>query len=245
MACPESLRVQAYLDGESSGAAEIERHIQACEDCARLRDDILALRASIRSSAPYYRADAALSRRIARDLARAERTSRWPQWLLPGFWAGAVSGAFASACAAALVFVLLLPPSSDRFADDLLDAHLRSLAGPHLVDVASSNHHTVKPWFAGRTDVSPVVEDHAAHGYVLIGGREDFVDGRRAAVLVYRHGLHVINVFAWRAGDERLPGVMSRNGYKMIFWKDGDVAYGAVSDTGLNELTELESLIKK
>lgn len=246
MSCPESLRTQAYLDGEVAGAADIEAHIGTCQDCARLRDDILALRRSIRGSASYHRADARLARRISRDLDRAEhRGLSWPRWMSQGFWAGAASGVFASGCAAVLAVVLLLPPQSDRLADDLLDAHLRSLAGPHLIDVASSNRHTVKPWFAGRTDISPVVEDHAAQGYALIGGREDFIDGRRAAVLVYRHGLHVINVFAWRAGDQSLPGALSRNGYEMIFWRSGDIAYGAVSDTGLAELYGLEALIKK
>jgi anti-sigma factor RsiW len=245
MSCPEFLRVQAYLDGESADAQEIEKHLETCRDCAQLRKDILELRSAIRSAASYHRADARLARRIARVLDRGLDRASVPRWMSPGFWAGAASGAFATGCAAALSVFLLLPPQSDRLADDVLNAHLRSLVGQHLIDVASSNRHTVKPWFAGRTDVSPVVEDHAAQGYPLIGGREDYVDGLRAAVIVYRHGLHVINIFAWRAGDQKLPTQLSRNGYEMIFWKSGGIAYCAVSDMGLNELSTLVRLIGK
>ena len=83
--------------------------------------------------------------------------------------------------------------------DDLVGAHLRSLMPDHLIDVISTDRHTVKPWFAGHTDVSPVVEDFAAQGYRLLGARADYVDRQRAAVLIYQHGAHVINVFSWQS----------------------------------------------
>jgi anti-sigma factor RsiW len=114
----------------------------------------------------------------------------------------------------------------------------------HLIDVASSDHHTVKPWFAGRADVSPPVSNFRQEGYELIGGRADMVDGRHAAVTIYRHGAHVINVFAWPADDRSLPGMVNRNGYHFVYWKSGNVAFCAISDTALDELLGLVRMLK-
>ena len=148
------------------------------------------------------------------------------------------------AFAGALAFLLMLP-SANPVVDDLTNAHLRSMMSDHLIDVVSSDRHTVKPWFAGHTDVSPPAVDFASDGYKLIGGRADYVDGHRAAVVVYRHGAHVINVFAWTHDDEKLPATASRNGYRFAFWRQGNLSFGAVSDTGPDELLALVDLVRK
>jgi anti-sigma factor RsiW len=242
--CTELQRTQAYLDGESADAETVERHLDSCGECSQLRDHILMLRSSIRDQAPYYRPEPGLRGRIGLALDREERKSLRSGRFSRPFWAGTASGALATACAAMIAFLLFLPPQADRLTNDILSAHLRSLMPGHLVDVASSNHHTVKPWFAGRVDVSPPVAEFTREGYVLIGGRADIVDGRRAAVTIYRHGAHVINVFAWPADATSLPGIVSRNGYHFVFWKSGNVAFCAVSDTALDELLGLTRLLK-
>jgi anti-sigma factor RsiW len=114
----------------------------------------------------------------------------------------------------------------------------------HLIDVVSSDQHTVKPWFAGHADVSPPTPDFPQEDYRLIGGRADYIDGHRAAVVVYRHGAHVINVFAWAERDGALPQMVTRNGYHMAFWRSGDIVFCAMSDTGEDELTRLVALLK-
>ena len=126
-----------------------------------------------------------------------------------------------------------------------MNAHLRSLMSDHLIDVVSSDRHTVKPWFAGHTDVSPPAADFDKEGYKLIGGRADYVDGHRAAVVVYRHGLHIVNVFAWAASAEKLPGEVTQKGYNIVCWNKADLDYCAVSDTGMDELLDLVRLIKQ
>ncbi len=113
----------------------------------------------------------------------------------------------------------------------------------HLIDVVSTDQHTVKPWFAGHADVSPVVADFAPQGYQLIGGRADYLDGQRSAVVVYQHGRHVVNVFTWLASKGPLPGDATRSGYHMTFWKVGDLDYCAVSDTSWPELRALKKLL--
>ncbi len=91
----------------------------------------------------------------------------------------------------------------------------------HLIDVVSTDKHTVKPWFAGHADVSPAVADFEPQGYKLIGGRADYLDHQRAAVVVYQHGAHVINVFSWAGDGRSLPSNATRNGYHFDFLDHG------------------------
>ena len=146
---------------------------------------------------------------------------------------------------AGIAVFLLTAPSVLPVVDALVGAHVNSLLPTHLIDVVSTDQHTVKPWFAGHTDVSPVVADFEPNGYKLIGGRVDFVEHQRAAVVVYRHGPHVINVFTWAAAGRSLPSQLTRNGYHLAFWRMGDLEYCAVSDTGWNELLGLMRLLQR
>jgi anti-sigma factor RsiW len=160
------------------------------------------------------------------------------------YWLGALGGAGGTAIAATFAFLLLAPRLTNPLFDELVSAHVRSLMPSHLIDVVSTDKHTVKPWFAGHADVSPVVADFELQGYRLVGGRADYLDHQRSAVVVYQHGAHVINVFSW-AGDERtLPNSATRSGYHLAFWKAGDLEYCAVSDTGWDELGGLVRLLR-
>ena len=249
MSCNEGLRLQAYFDGEldASAVLEIERHLQGCADCAELLTDLEATRQLIRRDAPYHRAPAGMRESIMASLDKEEgvrRPSPSRVSFSRRFLSGAASGAGATALAAALVFFLYVP-QPDLLAGDLMNAHLRSLMSDHLIDVVSSDRHTVKPWFAGHTDVSPPAADFDKEGYKLIGGRADYVDGHRAAVVVYRHGLHIVNVFAWAASTEKLPGEVTQKGYHIVCWNSADLDYCAVSDTGMDELLDLVRLIKQ
>ena len=160
------------------------------------------------------------------------------------FWLGALSGVGASAMAAALAFVLLMPLLGNGMVDELAGAHIRSLMPTHLIDVQSTDKHTVKPWFAAHADVSPVVADFADQGYRLVGGRADYLAHQRAAVVVYQHGAHIINVFSWAESKGHLPQSATRNGYHFVFWRAGDLDYCAVSDTGWDELQGLVRLLR-
>ena len=261
MQCAEALRVQAYFDAEvdAVSAVDIERHVEHCAECRELLKDLETVRSVLRRDSAYVRAPPAVRAGILRALdeaAAAEagaaeapaaargaprpRLRPWPKAL----WAGALGGAGATALAAALAFFLLVPRFANPMLDELLNAHERSLMPAHLIEVVSTDKHTVKPWFAGRADVSPAVADFEAQGYKLIGGRADYLDHQRAAVVVYQHGSHVINVFTWSGSGRSLPPEASRNGYRFISWKAGDLMYCAVSDTGRDELAALVGLLK-
>src|ERR1051326_6130304 len=250
MPCNEALRVQAYFDGEldATAAVAVEQHLESCTECAALYADLDATRKLVRETAAYHRADDDLRRSITERLDRGGgRHAKSRRWYAGDrrFLSGLASGAGAAALAAVFVFFLAAPPTPNLLVADVTNAHLRSLMSDHLIDVVSSDHHTVKPWFAGHTDVSPPAIDFSKEGFRLVGERADYVNGHRAAVVVYRHGLHVINVFTWAADAEKLPDAVTRNGYHIVFWKGGDLDFCAVSDAGESELTELVRLIKE
>jgi anti-sigma factor (TIGR02949 family) len=261
--CAESLRVQAYFDREvdAVSAAEIERHVEHCGACRELLQDLEKVRSALRSGISYTAAPPALRAQILQALdsvtdaatndavRSATPVKRRPAWQPRGyggrgFKIAAFSGISGAALAAAMAFLFVLPALSP-LSNEIVSAHVRSLMPAHLIDVVSTDKHTVKPWFAGHADVSPAVADFEAQGYRLIGGRADYIDHQRSAVVVYQHGAHVINVFTWAANGTRLPNNTTRSGYHLAYWQQGDIQYCAVSDTGWDELLGLVRLLRE
>ena len=124
---------------------------------------------------------------------------------------------------------------------ELVDTHVRSLMADHLTDVLSSDHHTVKPWFAGKVPFAPHVPELQAQGFPLVGGRAEYVAGRTTAALVYGRGAHTINLFIWplSATDGAAP-IATYNGYALVHWSDRGLNYWAVSDAAASELAAFE-----
>jgi len=164
-------------------------------------------------------------------------------------WKWAALAPFAAAAALLVVAGprFWTPPSEASVADAVIAAHVRSLLANHLTDVASSDQHTVKPWFQGKLDYSVSVTDWAAEGYPLAGGRLDYVEDTPAAALVYRRAQHVVNLFVWpskRAGDEPLRR-LSRRGYSAYCWAKDGMHYWAVSDLNEAELQKFVELVRR
>ena len=208
------------------------------------------LSTALRDALPAYEAPAALSAWATGQARRYDMESRGEPVRAPdGKRARAFSVArwqiaAALLCAAALGWagatlrtVTHGMSASDQTASALVDTHIRSLLPGHLIDVQSSDRHTVKPWFAGRIDISPPVMDLASKGFPLIGGRLDYVQGHSAAAIVYGRRLHMINLFVWRTiPGERAVASTVRDGYAVLHWTTGDLSYWAVSDAAPAEL---------
>jgi anti-sigma factor RsiW len=252
--CPEALRTQAYFDAEldALAAAEIERHLESCVDCRALLQDLQRTRIAIRRDFAEAAVPPSLTARIARSLERepgaGSRPRRRPQeslWRLRSFWTGTfLGGAGALTAAAALALLFWMPLRHNSLLDSLVTEHVDSLLPGHLIGVESTDRHTVKPWFAGHADISPLVEDFSAQGFVLVGGRADYLANQRTAVIVYQHGRHIINVFGWKSDLRFAPRDATRNGYHLAFWAVGDLQYCAVSDASWDDLHRLERLFR-
>ena len=232
MTCEEAERVvDAYADGELplDAALSFEEHVERCATCRARLDGIHALKSELRA-APYFRAPHSMAKRAR---AIQPRTSRWP-WLL----AAASFAVMVIATAGLLRQRAVL--DDQRTTEAVIEGHVRSLMANHLMDVASTDRHTVKPWFAGRVDFSPTVVDLAADGFPLAGGRADYIDHHAAAALVYTRRAHAINVFLWPQEDGS-PSHVTRSdarGYHVISWTKDGVAVWVVSDLALAELGE-------
>jgi len=243
-------RLEARLDEELDAVevAELERHLAQCADCtaalARLREQ----KERLRAEAPYYPTPARLEESIRRSLRRQAaaapadvRETRWRRVALAAALALALLGAVVTWTVAeyrSSVAVATLE-------SDLLTAHFRSLIGEHLLDVPSADQHTVKPWFAGKLDFSPEVKDLAAEGFPLIGGRIDYLAGRRVAALVFRRRQHIINLFTWPASAPgRQETRITRDGVHLLHWSSGAMTYWAASDVAAPELERLRDLYR-
>ncbi|HWX90791.1 MAG TPA: zf-HC2 domain-containing protein [Rhizomicrobium sp.] len=235
-----NLQTQSYLDGELHGAAAqaAERHLQTCAACQALAAETADLSDLLRKAA-RHRAPDALRARVSRLLDR-EAVRRPPR----PFWWGAASGAGITALAASLAIMAILPPSAATLTQSVADAHARALVSDKMIMVVSSNHHTVKPWLAAHAGLSPPVTDFAADGFALAGGRVDEVAGMRTAVMVYRHGNHQIDLFAWPDRGAHLPEPGMVHGFRSRFWKSGDLDFAAMSDVDSAAFEKFTALVR-
>src|SRR5271170_6990986 len=238
MQCEEARPLlDAYLDDE---IAEAERtllrdHIEDCAECGPEAAALERLRDGIRRAAPVYRAPEALRSGLRSALRREAAEARPTTMRAAGWLAYAASILLAVAVGSGGTFLLTGERQQDTIANEVIGSHLRSLLGDHLTDVASSDKHTVKPWFAGRTDLSPPGVDLAAEGFPLIGGRLDLIQGNPVPALVYRSGKHIINVLVLPARPDDFGKTLLRRGYALRHWSEGDIGYWAVSDTSPDE----------
>jgi anti-sigma factor RsiW len=220
----------------------VHRHIAGCHDCPVGLKNLRAMQAAMRTKLPYHRAPPRLATRIGVAVPREEppRATR-PWFRIPAF--SLAGTGLAGAVAGVALTVLVLGGQSDPTIA-VIDGHVRSLQAEHLTDVAISDQHTVKPWLSARLDVSPPVLELKDQGFPLVGGREDYVDGHPAAVVVYRRMKHVINLFAWASGgkDEGFREE-TRQGFNIVTWRRSGIRYYAVSDVEAEQLAEFAKLV--
>ena len=233
---------QAYIDNELDlvHSLDVEHHLKECSRCADARNSLLALRSALQQSGLTYSAPASLYHKVRRISAPTREEARIPRranWLP---WAGFGVAAFAA-------LLLLVRPAGmsgdDVRLNEVVNSHLRSLMVNHLMDVVSTDQHTVKPWFNGKIDFAPDVKNFASQGFPLVGGRLDYLDGRRVAALIYRRNLHIINVFVWPATGKDPDGTENLRGLSIINREAKGLHYCLVSDLNARELADLADLV--
>jgi len=239
-------RLEAYVDGELAEAERVQLrdHLADCPECGPEATALEHLRDGIRQSAPVYRAPEALRSEIRFALRRQAATSARGARPAPGWLAYAASILLAVAVGSGGTLLITGERQEDAVANELIDSHLRSLLGNHLTDVASSDQHTVKPWFAGRSELSPPAVDLAGEGFPLVGGRLDLIAGKPIPALVYRRREHVVNVFVLPASRGDLAKTLTRRGYSLRHWDEGDLGFWAVTDAAPSELAEFERVFR-
>jgi anti-sigma factor RsiW len=237
--------IGAYVDGETDllqGHA-IKRHLRACANCAAAHDELVALRAQIEKEVPRFTAPPALRARV---LAMAEashgstpgrpraRLDHWG-WLS----AGAVAGCAATALAWVVATTVLDLRANEDVALDAVNSHVRATLGNQLMQVASSDQHTVKPWLSARLNYSPPVRDLAEEGFPLAGARIEYVHGQPVATLVYRFRNHTIDVFVRPELPRGAPmALRTVRGFNVSHAAGSGMDWLAVSDVSADVLTQ-------
>jgi anti-sigma factor RsiW len=248
MNCAEcEILLHALIDGEldAGHAREVEAHAATCAACGEKLKSFRAMRdamagARLKETAPASlrsRIEAALPPPAAPVIAPRKFFQPSRRLFFGGFAAGA---ALSAAAAASLVFTVFRGDQETTIADEVVSAHIRSLQAGHLMDVETSDQHTVKPWFNGKLDVAPPVIDLTAEGFTLLGGRLDYIDGEPVASVVYQRRKHVINLFvAQRLGAEHaIVSDKTIQGYNVRHWSEQGLDFWAVSDLAGDELDE-------
>jgi anti-sigma factor RsiW len=245
MMCHDArLLLHAYLDDELDAAQSvaITRHMQGCADCAASYAEFAKLRKALAQPALYQRAPDALraqwmtAKPAATVSTLPDRPARVPIAL-------SMAAGFAAALllAAPLWFYASRHQAVDTSADisDVVSSHIRSMQQQHLMDVVSTDQHTVKPWFDGKLDFAPRVKDLASEGFPLAGGRLDALEGHSVAALIYKRRLHVINLYQWPvSSDAAADEIEQWHGYNVIRWTADRMHYVAVSDVNESELQQ-------
>jgi len=211
------------MESNDPGLAE---HLLSCPSCI------------LRTHAPYYEAPPGLEGKIRRSLREESSTAMPWRWL-----AIAASLLLAASVTWNVALLSRRVDAQQSIAANVLSAHVRSLAGTHLLDVLSSDQHTVKPWFNGKLDFAPAVKD--LEGFPLLGGRLEYFDGRPAAALVYGRAKHIINLFTWPSATPAAEAAETRNGYHLQSWWSDGMTYWAVSDLNETELRQFVALYRR
>jgi anti-sigma factor RsiW len=248
MKCTSSEHLlEPYLDGELAvgESVEVREHIDDCSTCANQYRRLEQIRNDIRMQGPYA-PPAALEQRVRAALRKAAREKTQPNWRLQNWMTVAASALLFLSIAWNVALLRSHSSAREILAQEVLSSHLRSLIGTHLVDIPSSDQHTVKPWFNGKLNFSPDVRDFARQGFPLVGGRIEYFDDRAVAALIYRRRQHLINLFMWPAASSFSSGYseVKRRGYNLVSWTQGGMTCWLVSDVQSSELEQLAQLYK-
>ncbi len=257
MTCDDArVLMHALLDDELdlTKALEVQRHIEGCPECARAFDMFAAMRSRLKDEALRFEVPSTLEENISRAIrARTPEASRSTVYPSRRASLSQRAALFALPAALAATLALVIVPralksgAGQDLANEVVASHVRSLMASHLMDVVSTDKHTVKPWFNGKLDFSPPVNDFAKDGFPLVGGRLDYIDGRPVAALVYQHGRHVINVFIWPSSGDTTSEerIETEHGYNVEQMIVDEMNCWVVSDLNPVELGKFAALIRQ
>ena len=244
-----------WSDGElaPTAATALGEHVAGCAACRAERAALDALRRDIRAEALRHVAPASLQARVVAELARQRQAAlpvparaasgasapgatpvparrRW-------FLAGAAAGALLAVGVGALTQLVVSRHAADDVTIEAVEGHVRATLGQRLIEVASSDRHTVKPWLSARLPYAAPVPEGVDPAFVLAGARLDSLDRRPVATLVYRYGNHTVDVFVRPLADAGdAPALAVVRGFTVARAVGAGMEWRAVADVDAQAL---------
>ena len=240
--------LDAYIDGELDlvHSLEIEQHLPDCPDCLKIYENQQTLKKAFKTENLYFKPPADLQKRLHTSLLNYSRPPAYKR--RPRLVLAVAAVVVLALIAGSILWLSLSSRTEDQLAQEVVAAHIRSLMVNHLADVISTDQHTVKPWFNGKLDFAPSVQDLVDKGFALTGGRLDYLDQRPVATLIYQRRGHRINLFIWpsSAGEDKDTELKSqtRQGYNIFHWTKDGMIFWAISDLNSGELGEFVQLLR-
>src|SRR5215475_5713719 len=249
MNCKETRDLlNAYVDGEldSAGSLAVETHMRGCASCLGEVESLHGLASAIENGSLRFKAPVHLKRTVQGAIRAANPVDR--RSFFDWRWASVLASVVLVAAVTWTVTTHWARSASETvLVNHIVSSHIRSMMANHVTDVASSNSHTVKPWFNGRLDYSPPAKDLTEQGFRLVGGRLDYLVNRPVAALVYQRNQHFINLFVWPSSNTGIgqEEQLARQGYNLIHWTQAGMTYWLISELNLPELKECAQLLKQ
>ncbi len=239
-------RLDAYVDGELSAAemSEADAHLRDCALCAAGAVRRIQRKRAVQLAGRRFSPDARFRQRIQQKVAGRRYVRIWQ-------WAPGLALAAATLLVAFLGFSRWPPSQRGPALGEIVDLHVAALASANPVDVASSDRHTVKPWFAGKLPFTFDLPELAGTPFTLAGGRLAYFEQSPAAMLIYGVRKHHISVFVLQDRPDFQQrfgkrGFVAREAsFNIRSWSQGGLRYFGVSDAGSEDLAQLSELLKK
>ena len=260
MYCNENEKlIQRYFDGELDVTLclQLEEHLAICKSCSQSLANLRSLHQTFSSETLYYSAPPSLEIRLSQIAKQGGVEENDKKRGGATVWLTALRSLLRPAFSLPMIAIVILAsllfwrwnpgvsPSTNLLAQEALDNHLRALATNHLVDVTSSNQHTVKPWFAGKLDFTPPVENFEGQGFLLLGGNLEYLNGRSVAGLTYKHLKHLIHLSIWTTSKANSGSLReTRQGFHLNHWVQNRMEFWLVSDMNATDLEGFGSIYR-
>ena len=239
--------LDTYLDGELPEAEmrNFDAHVRGCHSCSADALTRVQMKRTIQVAGRRFTPSAEFRRRVQQRIAPKPQRSLGLGWML--------------AAAAAVILVVGAVTSTyvgtrsggGQVFSEIADLHVATLASSSLVDVISTDRHTVKPWFQGKIPFAFDLPELQNSEFSLLGGRMAYLDQTPGAHLIYDVRKHHISVFVFQERSLSLPGGVNENSFapkdvsfNVETWSQGGLRYFVIGDASAADIASLVKLFK-
>jgi anti-sigma factor RsiW len=239
------VRLDAYLDGELPAAETrtFDAHVRSCQACSAGALAGVQMKRTIQVAGRRFTPSAEFRGRVLQSIAPKPQRSLGLGWMF-----------FAAAAVILVVGAVTSTYVGNRSGrgqvfSEIVDLHVSTLASSSLVDVISTDRHTVKPWFQGKIPFAFDLPELQNSEFSLLGGRMTYLGQAPGAHLIYDARKHHISVFVFQ--ERSLRAKLDDNSlapkqlsFNMETWSQGGLRYFVIGDASAADIASLAKLFR-